>query len=165
MAQQKIVPNLWFDSEAEEAAAYYIDVFGSGQVLSVARYPEGAPGPTGSVMTVEFEVAGMRFVGINGGPQFPFTEAVSFQVDCADQAEVDRLWDALSADGGAPERCGWIKDRYGVPWQIVPAVLPRMLADPDPAKAERVMRVMLGMAKLDIAALRAAHDGGAPAAA
>jgi predicted 3-demethylubiquinone-9 3-methyltransferase (glyoxalase superfamily) len=159
MAQQKIVPNLWFDSEAEEAAAYYIDVFGSGRVLSVAHYPEGAPGPTGSVMTVEFEVAGMRFVGINGGPQFPFTEAVSFQVDCADQAEVDRYWDRLIADGGQESQCGWLRDRYGLSWQIVPAGMDELFRDPDPARAQRAMQAMLGMRKLDVGALRAAADG------
>jgi predicted 3-demethylubiquinone-9 3-methyltransferase (glyoxalase superfamily) len=159
MAQQKIVPNLWFDTQAEEAAQYYIDVFGSGRVLSVARYPEGSPGTAGQVMSVEFEVAGMRFVGINGGPQFTFTEAVSFQVDCADQAEVDRFWDRLVGDGGEESQCGWLKDRYGLSWQIVPAGMDELFSDPDPGRAQRAMQAMLGMRKLDVAALRAAADG------
>jgi predicted 3-demethylubiquinone-9 3-methyltransferase (glyoxalase superfamily) len=156
---QKIVPNLWFDTQAEEAAHYYIDVFGSGRVVSVARYPEGAPGPVGSVMTVEFEVGGLRFVGINGGPEFPFTEAVSFQIDCADQAEVDRFWDRFISDGGQESQCGWLKDKYGLSWQVVPAGMAEVFADPDPARAQRAVQAMLGMTKLDVAALRAAADG------
>jgi predicted 3-demethylubiquinone-9 3-methyltransferase (glyoxalase superfamily) len=162
----KIAPCLWFDGEAEEAAGFYVSLLPDSRVERVQRNPADGPGgKAGSVLVVEFTLAGQRFLALNGGTRFEYTHAVSFQVDCADQAEVDRLWDALSAGGGAPERCGWIKDRYGVPWQIVPAVLPRMLADPDPAKARRVMQAMLGMAKLDVAALRAAYDGGAPAAA
>jgi predicted 3-demethylubiquinone-9 3-methyltransferase (glyoxalase superfamily) len=156
---QKIVPNLWFDTQAEEAAHYYIDVFGSGRVVSVARYPEGAPGPVGSVMTVEFEVGGLRFVGINGGPEFPFTEAVSFQIDCADQAEVDRFWDRFISDGGQESQCGWLKDKYGLSWQVVPAGMAEVFADPDPARAQRAVQAMLGMTRLDVAALRAAADG------
>ncbi|WP_448613055.1 VOC family protein [Modestobacter sp. URMC 112] len=155
----KIVPNLWFDTQAEEAAHYYIDVLGSGRVLTVTRYPEGGPGPAGEVMTVEFEVAGMRLVGINGGPQFPFTEAVSLQVNCADQAEVDRLWDRFIGDGGQESQCGWLRDRYGLSWQIVPEGMDQVFADPDPARAQRAMQAMLGMVKLDVAALRAAADG------
>jgi predicted 3-demethylubiquinone-9 3-methyltransferase (glyoxalase superfamily) len=156
---QKIIPNLWFDSEAEEAAAYYIDVFGGGRVVSVARYPEGSPGPTGSVMSVQFEVAGMQFVGINGGPQFSFTEAVSLQVNCADQAEVDRFWDRLIGDGGEESQCGWLKDKYGLSWQIVPGGMEEIFADPDPSRAQRAMQAMLQMKKIDVAALRAAADG------
>ena len=159
MSEQKIVPNLWFDTQAEEAAQYYIDVFGGGRVVSVARYPEGAPGPAGSVMAVEFELCGQRYVGINGGPQFPFTEAVSFQVDCADQAEVDRFWDRLIGDGGQAGQCGWLKDRYGLSWQVVPRGMAEVFADPDPARAQRAVQAMLGMTKLDLAALRAAADG------
>jgi len=159
MSEQKIVPNLWFDTQAEEAAQYYIDVLGEGRVLSTARYPENAPGQPGSVMTVDFEVAGMRLVGINGGPQFPFTEAVSLQVNCADQAEVDRLWDRFIRDGGQESQCGWLKDRYGLSWQIIPAGMEELFADPDPARAQRAMQAMLGMVKLDVAALRAAADG------
>ena len=156
---QKIIPNLWFDTQAEEAAHYYIDVFGEGQVLTVTRYPEGSPGPAGSVMSVDFEVAGMRLVGINGGPQFPFTEAVSLQIDCADQAEVDRFWDRLIGDGGEEGQCGWLKDRYGLSWQVVPQGMEQIFADPDPARAQRAVQAMLGMRKLDVAALRAAADG------
>jgi predicted 3-demethylubiquinone-9 3-methyltransferase (glyoxalase superfamily) len=159
MTQPKIVPNLWFDTQAEEAANYYIDVFGSGRVIAVARYPEGGPGSAGEVMTVEFEVAGMRFVGINGGPQFTFPEAVSFQVNCADQAEVDRHWDRLIGDGGEESQCGWLKDRYGLSWQIVPAGMDELFSDPDPERAQRAWQAMLGMRKLDAAALRAAADG------
>ena len=159
MTQQKIVPNLWFDTQAEEAAHYYIDVFGSGRVLNVAHYPEEGPGPAGQVMMVEFEVAGMRLVGINGGPQFTFTEAVSLQVDCADQAEVDRFWDRLVRDGGEEGQCGWLKDRYGLSWQIVPAGMDEMFSDPDPGRAQRAVQAMLGMRRLDVAALRAAADG------
>ena len=159
MAEQKIIPNLWFDRQAEEAADYYIDVLGGGRVLSTTRYPEGAPGPAGEVMSVDFEVAGMRMVGINGGPQFPFTEAVSLQVDCADQAEVDRLWGRFIGDGGQEGQCGWLKDRYGLSWQIVPAGMDELFRDPDPARAQRAMQAMLGMRKLDVAALRAAADG------
>ena len=159
MTEQKIVPNLWFDTQAEEAAAYYIDVFGSGRVLGVARYPEGARGPGGEVRTGEFEAGGMRMVGIKGGPQFPFTEAVSLQVDCADQAEVDRYWDRLVGDGGEESQCGWLKDRYGLSWQIVPAGMDQLFSDPDPGRAQRAMQAMLQMSKLDIAALRSAADG------
>ena len=156
---QKIIPNLWFDTQAEEAAHYYIDVFGQGRVISVARYPEGAPGPAGSVMTVEFEVGGLRFIGINGGPQFPFTEAVSFQIDCADQAEVDRFWNRFVADGGTEGQCGWLTDKYGLSWQVVPDGMAEVFADPDPERAQRAVQAMLGMKKLDVAALRAAADG------
>ena len=159
MSEQKIIPNLWFDTQAEEAAQYYVDVFGDGRVLSVARYPEGAPGPAGSVMTVEFELCGQRYIGINGGPQFPFTEAVSFQIDCADQAEVDRFWDRLIGDGGQESQCGWLRDRYGLSWQVVPRGMGEVFADPDPARAERAVQAMLGMTKLDLGALRAAADG------
>jgi predicted 3-demethylubiquinone-9 3-methyltransferase (glyoxalase superfamily) len=159
MPEQKIVPNLWFDTQAEEAAQYYIDVFGSGRVLGVTRYPEGSPGVAGSVMAVEFEAAGMCFVGINGGPHFTFTEAVSFEIACADQAEVDRFWDRFIADGGEESQCGWLKDKYGLSWQVVPVGMTELFADPDPARAQRAVQAMLGMRKLDVAALRAAADG------
>jgi predicted 3-demethylubiquinone-9 3-methyltransferase (glyoxalase superfamily) len=159
MPEQKIVPNLWFDTQAEEAAQYYIDVFGSGRVLSVTPYPEGSPGQAGSDMTVEFEAGGMRFVGINGGPAFRFTEAVSFEIGCADQAEVDRFWDRFIADGGEPSQCGWLTDKFGLSWQVVPAGMAEVFADPDPARAQRAVQAMLGMQKLDVAALRAAADG------
>lgn len=161
----KIAPCLWFGGEAEEAAGFYASLLPGSRIERVQKSPADTPaGKAGGVLVVEFTLAGQRFLALNGGARAEYTRAVSFQVDCADQAEVDRLWDALSAGGGAPERCGWIRDRYGVPWQIVPNGLPRMLADPDPAKARRVMQAMLGMAKLDIAALRAAYDGGTPAA-
>ena len=153
-----IVPNLWFDTEAEQAAQFYTSVFPDSRVLGTTLYPEGAPGPAGTVMTVEFELNGQRFVGINGGPQFPFTEAVSFQITCADQDEVDRLWSVLT-EGGEESQCGWLKDRYGLSWQVVPTGMDEVFADPDPARAQRAMQAMLGMRKLDLAALRAAADG------
>ena len=153
-----IVPNLWFDTQAEEAAEFYISVFGSGRIVSKALYPENSPGPAGTVMTVEWELDGQRFVGINGGPQFPFSEAVSFQITCKDQAEVDHYWDALS-DGGQEGPCGWLKDRYGLSWQVVPEGMDEMFADPDRSRAERAMQAMLKMGKLDVAALHRAADG------
>ena len=158
MAEQKIIPNLWFDTQAEEAAAYYIDVLGSGRVASVMRYPEGSGEQTGSVMVVDFEAGGMRFAGINGGPQFPFTEAISLQIDCEDQAEVDRFWDRFVTDGGEESMCGWLKDKYGLSWQIVPRGMEELFADPDPARAQRAVQAMMQMRKLDVAALRAAAD-------
>ncbi len=158
-----IVPNLWFDTEAEQAAEFYVSVFPDSRIVSRALYPEGAPGPAGTVMTVEFELQGQRFVGINGGPQFPFTEAVSFQITCETQEEVDRFWDVLT-EGGEESMCGWLKDRYGLSWQVVPVGMEEVFADPDPERAQRAMQAMLGMKKLDLAALRAAADG-VPAAA
>lgn len=156
----RITPNLWFDGNAEQAASFYASVFPDSRVDRVVRSASETPaGPAGMVLTVEFTLLGQKFVGINGGPQFAFTEAVSFAVDCADQAEVDRYWDALTADGGEPVQCGWLKDRYGLSWQIVPAALPRLLDDPDRERAARVMQAMLGMVKLDVAALQAAYDG------
>jgi predicted 3-demethylubiquinone-9 3-methyltransferase (glyoxalase superfamily) len=156
----KIAPCLWFDGEAEEAARFYVSLLPDSRIDRVQKNVADSPaGKAGTVLVVEFTLSGQRFMALNGGTRFPYTHAVSFHVDCADQAEVDRLWDALGA-GGAPERCGWIKDRYGVPWQIVPTALPEMLADPDPAKAQRVMQAMLGMVKLDIAGLRTAYNGG-----
>ena len=156
----KLTPNLWFDGNAEEAASFYASVFPDSRVDRVVRSPSDTPaGPAGMVLTVEFTVLGQPFVGINGGPQFPFTEAVSFSVDCADQAEVDRYWGALTADGGKPVQCGWHKDKYGLSWQIVPTLLHRLLDDPDRERAARVMQTMLGMVKLDVAALQAAYDG------
>ena len=153
-----IIPNLWFDTEAEEAATFYCSVFKNSQILRTSRYPEGSPGPVGSVMTVEFELDGNRFVGINGGPQFPFTEAVSFQINCATQDEVDYFWERLT-EGGQEVQCGWLKDRYGLSWQVVPDGMDEIFSDPDPERAQRAMQAMLGMVKLDIAALRAAADG------
>lgn len=154
----KIIPNLWFDTEAEQAAQFYCSVFPRSRILGTSLYPEGAPGPAGTVMTVDFELDGQHFVGINGGPQFPFTEAVSFQIDCADQAEVDHYWERLT-DGGEEVQCGWLKDRYGLSWQVVPTGMEEVLSDADPERAQRAMQAMLGMVKLDLAALRAAADG------
>ncbi|HET9858330.1 MAG TPA: VOC family protein [Nocardioidaceae bacterium] len=154
----KITPNLWFDTQAEEAAGFYTSVFKNSRIVSVARYPEGGPGPAGTVMTVEWELDGQRFVGINGGPQFTFDEAVSFQIDCADQEEVDHYWAALS-DGGEEGPCGWLKDRFGLSWQVVPRGMDELFSDPDPAKAQRAMQAMLQMSKLDIAGLRSAAEG------
>jgi predicted 3-demethylubiquinone-9 3-methyltransferase (glyoxalase superfamily) len=154
----KITPNLWFDTQAEEAAGFYTSVFKNSRIVSVARYPEGGPGPAGTVMTVEWELDGQRFVGINGGPQFTFDEAVSFQIDCADQEEIDYYWAALS-DGGEEGPCGWLKDRFGLSWQVVPTGMDELFSDPDPTKAQRAMQAMLQMNKLDIAALRSAAEG------
>ena len=156
--EHKIIPNLWFDTQAEQAASFYCSIFKNSRILSTTRYPEGGPGPVGEVMTVDFELDGERFVGINGGPQFPFTEAVSFLINCADQAEVDYFWERLT-DGGQEVQCGWLKDRYGLSWQVVPEGMDEVLNDPDPARAQRAMQAMLGMVKLDLAALRAAADG------
>ncbi|MCA1710205.1 MAG: VOC family protein [Actinobacteria bacterium] len=154
----KIVPNLWFDGQAEEAAAFYTSVFPNSRVLEVAHYPENSPGPAGTVMTVGFELDGQRCVGINGGPQFRFSEAVSFQVDCADQDELDGYWAALSADG-EPGPCGWLKDRFGLSWQIVPVGMEDFFNDADADRVQRAMTAMLSMSKLDIAALQRAADG------
>lgn len=156
--QQRITPNLWFDTEAEEAASYYVSIFRSARIVSVTRYPENAPREAGMVMTVEFELDGQRFVAINGGPEFNFNEAVSLQINCADQGEVDYYWERLSA-GGEEGPCGWLKDRYGLSWQVVPAGMEELFADPDRARAQRAMQAMLGMRKLDVAALREAADG------
>jgi predicted 3-demethylubiquinone-9 3-methyltransferase (glyoxalase superfamily) len=155
----KIAPCLWFDGEAEEAAKLYVSLLPDSRIDHVQKNVTDSPaGKAGSVLIVKFTLAGQRFLALNGGTRFEYTHAISFQVDCADQAEVDRLWDGLS-DGGAIERCGWLKDRYGVSWQIVPSVLPLLLGDPDPVKAQRVMQAMLQMVKLDIAGLKAAHAG------
>jgi predicted 3-demethylubiquinone-9 3-methyltransferase (glyoxalase superfamily) len=156
--QQRIRPNLWFDTEAEEAADFYVSVFKNSRVVSVARYPEGAPREAGMVMTVEFELDGQRFVGINGGPEFTFDEAVSFEILCEDQDEVDYYWERLT-DGGQESQCGWLKDRYGVSWQVVPRGMDEVFSDADSERAKRAMEAMLIMRKLDIAALRAAADG------
>jgi len=158
--QQKIVPSLWFDTEAEEAAAFYTSVFENSRILSVSHYSEGAPRPAGTVMTVEFELNGQRFVGINGGPQFTFDEAISFQITCADQDEVDHYWERLS-EGGGEGQCGWLKDRFGLSWQVIPTGIGELLGDPDPERAQRAMQAMLKMRKLDLAAMRAAADGAA----
>jgi predicted 3-demethylubiquinone-9 3-methyltransferase (glyoxalase superfamily) len=159
--QQKIKPNLWFDTEAEEAAGFYTSVFENSRVVNVTRYTEAGPRPAGTVMTVEFELDGQRFVAINGGPQFTFDEAVSFEIDCETQDEIDYYWERLS-EGGSEGPCGWLKDKYGLSWQVVPTGMEELFADPDPERARRAMQAMLGMSKLDVAALRSAADG-APA--
>ena len=154
-----IVPNLWFDTEAEAAAEFYCSVFPDSRVTTTARYTDAGPGPAGSVMTVQFELAGQTFVAINGGPQFTFSEAVSLQITCADQDEVDRYWAALT-DGGQESQCGWLKDRFGLSWQVVPTGMDEIFADPDTSRAQRAMQAMFSMRKLDLAALRAAADAG-----
>ncbi|BAJ32196.1 MULTISPECIES: VOC family protein [Kitasatospora] len=156
---QKITTFLWFDDQAEQAAEFYTSVFEFGRVTDVQRYSAAGPGEPGSVMLVSFELFGQEFLALNGGPQFTFNEAVSLQVDCADQAEVDRYWELLTADGGAPGPCGWLKDRYGLSWQIVPRRMTELLSDPDPERARRATAAMLRMGRLDIAALEAAADG------
>ena len=158
MLQQKIVPNLWFDTEAEEAARFYTSVFKNSGIVNVTHYTEAGPRPAGMVMTVEFELEGQRFVGINGGPEFTFDEAVSFQVTCESQEEVDYFWERLS-EGGSEGPCGWLKDRFGLSWQVVPAGMEELFSDPDPTRAQRAMQAMLSMGKLDIAALQRAADG------
>jgi len=157
--QQKIVPNLWFDTEAEEAARFYVDVFDNSRIVNVTHYTESAPREEGMVMTVEFELDGQRFVGINGGPEFKFDEAVSFAIECESQAEIDYFWTQLT-DGGEESVCGWLKDRFGVSWQVVPTGMEELFADPDKSRVDRAMKAMLGMRKLDLAALRSAADGG-----
>ena len=155
---QKITPSLWFDSQAEEAAEFYISVFGDGRILDVARYPEDSPGKAGTVMTVEFELRGQRFTGINGGPQFTFDEAVSFQITCEDQDEVDHFWDRLT-EGGEESQCGWLKDKFGLSWQVIPTGMSEVFNDPDPEAAHRAMQAMLKMKKIDVAELRRAAEG------
>jgi len=155
---QKIVTNLWFDTEAEEAAEFYTSMFENSRIVNVSHYPEGAPRAAGMVMTVEFELDGQRFVGINGGPEFTFDEAISLQISCEDQDEVDYFWERLT-DGGEESQCGWLKDRYGLSWQVVPKGMEEVFSDPDPERARRATQAMLGMRKLDIAALRSAADG------
>jgi predicted 3-demethylubiquinone-9 3-methyltransferase (glyoxalase superfamily) len=157
MSAQKITPCLWFDFKAEEAVAHYLSIFKGGRILSTARYSGVGPGPKGAVMTILFEIEGQRFLALNGGPQFPFTEAISLIVDCESQDEVDRLWERLS-EGGKPGQCGWLKDRFGVSWQIVPSLIANIVSSGDEAGIERVMRALLPMKKLDIAALQQAFE-------
>ncbi len=156
---QKVTPFLWFDGQAEEAARFYVSLLPDSRIDHVSRSAADTPsGPAGGVLTVEFTLAGTRFVALNGGPEFPFTEAVSFQIACEDQAEVDRLWDALT-DGGSESQCGWLKDRWGLSWQVVPKRLPELLADPDRDRARRATEAMLKMKKLVISELERAADG------
>jgi predicted 3-demethylubiquinone-9 3-methyltransferase (glyoxalase superfamily) len=156
---QKITPFLWFDHQAEEAANLYVSIFKNSRIDSIARYGAEGPGPEGSVMTVAFQLEGQDFVALNGGPVFQFTPAISFYVACESQQEVDELWEKLSA-GGEEDQCGWLRDRYGVSWQIVPTVLVELLQDPDPEKASRVMNAMLQMRKIVISDLRLAYERG-----
>jgi predicted 3-demethylubiquinone-9 3-methyltransferase (glyoxalase superfamily) len=153
----KTIPCLWFDGQAEQAAAHYTAIFPRSEVLGVTRYGPGTPGPEGSVMTVSFSLDGQRFVGLNGGPQFTFTEAISFQILCADQDEVDHYWSRLS-EGGEHGPCGWLKDRFGVSWQIVPTVLTELIDDPDPDRAQRATQAMLQMGKIEVVELLRAAD-------
>ncbi|HLK23928.1 MAG TPA: VOC family protein [Caulobacteraceae bacterium] len=155
----KITPFLWFDGQAEEAVSFYLSVFKGAKAGAVSRYGDAGPGPKGQVMVASFELDGITFSCLNGGPQYRFTEAVSFMVNCKDQDEVDDLWAKLTADGGQPGPCGWLKDKFGLSWQIVPEALPRLIGDPDPARAKRATEAMLKMGKLDIAALEAAAAG------
>ncbi len=156
-------PCLWFDGRAEEAATFYTQVFPNSSITDVTRYGPGGPLPEGTALTVGFSLDGQRYTALNGGPQFSFTEAVSFQIACADQDEVDHYWARLT-DGGEESQCGWLKDRFGLSWQVVPDELPALLADPDPGRAQRAMQAMLAMRKIDVAAVRRAADGDAVAA-
>ncbi len=155
---QKITPFLWFDDKAEEAMHFYLGIFKNSKPGILRRYGEAGPGTPGAVMTVSFEVEGQQFMALNGGPHFQFTPAISFFVNCETQEEVDHYWEKLAAEGGETNRCGWLKDKYGITWQIVPTVLGRLLGDKDAARSGRVMRAMLQMTKLDIATLQQAYD-------
>jgi predicted 3-demethylubiquinone-9 3-methyltransferase (glyoxalase superfamily) len=155
-----ITPFLWFDDQAEAAANLYISLFPNSRITGELRYGPAGPGPEGQIMTVDFELDGRPFVGLNGGPHFQFNEAVSFQIECADQAEIDHYWDGLIAGGGKAVQCGWLRDRFGLAWQVTPKELPRLLGDPDREKARRANEAMLKMVKLDIGELRRAHAGG-----
>ena len=157
ITKQKITPFLWFDNQAEEAMNFYVSIFKNSKVISVDRFGEAGPRPKGMVMTASFELEGQKFTALNGGPEYKFTEAVSFFVNCETQEEVDKLWERLS-EGGEKGPCGWLKDKYGVSWQIVPTVLPELLNDPDPEKSGRVMKAMLQMKKIDINALKRAYE-------
>jgi predicted 3-demethylubiquinone-9 3-methyltransferase (glyoxalase superfamily) len=157
----KISPCLWFDGEAEEAASFYVSLLPNSKIETIQKNMADSPaGKAGTVLVVEFTLAGQRFMALNGGTRFEYTHAVSFKIDCEDQAEVDRLWEALCANGGQAERCGWLRDRYGVFWQIVPTALPKYLGGPDREGAKRALQAMLGMVKLDIEGLRRAYEGG-----
>ena len=154
----RITPCLWFDTQAQDAAEHYVSIFKNSRIVEVSHYGEGAPRPAGLVMTVRFELDGQELVALNGGPEFTFDEAVSFQVPCADQAEVDELWEKLG-EGGEESQCGWLKDKFGLSWQIIPRALGEMLGDKDPEKAKRAMEAMLKMKKIDIKTLERARDG------
>jgi predicted 3-demethylubiquinone-9 3-methyltransferase (glyoxalase superfamily) len=155
---QKIVPFLWFDGKAEEAANFYVSIFKNSKILNIARYGEAGPGPTGTVMVATFQIEGQKFMALNGGPQYTFSPAISFFVDCETQTEVDELWEKLSA-GGSDVQCGWLRDKFGVSWQVIPKTLIELLQDKDPVKSQRVFKAMMGMIKIDIEALRRAYRG------
>jgi len=155
----RITPMLWFDNQAEEAAKFYTSIFRNSKIKDISRYGDIGPGPKGTVMVVSFEIDGQPFTALNGGPQFKFTEAVSFVVNCEGQEEVDYYWDRL-VEGGAPQQCGWLKDRFGLSWQVVPTAAIEMLSDPDPVMSQRVMQAVMKMAKLDIGQLRKAYEQG-----
>jgi len=155
---QKITPFLWYDDKAEAAANFYVSIFKNSKILSVVRYGEAGPGPKGSVMTVEFELEGQKLVGLNGGPLFKFTEAVSFAISCETQEEVDYFWEKLTAEGGAESQCGWLKDRYGLSWQVVPTAVIEMLKDKDTAKSQRVMQAVMQMKRIDMSKAKQAYE-------
>ena len=155
---QKISPFLWYNDNAEEAVNFYISIFKNSKILAVARYGDSGPGPKGWVMTINFQIEGQEFIALNGGPHFMFNEAISFSVDCETQEEVDELWEKLS-EGGQKSQCGWVKDKYGLSWQVNPGILGEMLSDKDPEKAKRVMEAMLQMDKIDIKTLKQAYAG------
>jgi predicted 3-demethylubiquinone-9 3-methyltransferase (glyoxalase superfamily) len=158
MPAQKITPFLWFDDQAEEAMNFYVSLFKNSKVLNVSRYGDAGPGPRGKVMTGTFQLEGQEFMALNGGPHFKFTEAISLFVNCETQEEVDKLWEKLT-DGGQESQCGWLKDKYGLSWQIIPSILGRLLNDKDAGKSQRVMKAMLQMKKIDIQGLKQAYDG------
>ncbi len=158
MTDQRITPCLWFNFNAEEAVAHYLSIFDNGRIHSTSRYGDAGPGPKGAVMMMAFEIEGQKFLALNGGPQFPFTPAISLSVGCETQDEIDRLWDRL-CDGGKPGQCGWLTDKFGVSWQIVPSMIPKIVETGDAASLERVMSAVLPMKKLDIAALQSAAEG------
>jgi len=156
---QKITPFLWFDNQAEEAMNFYTSIFKNSKVISVSRYGEGAPAPKGSVMTATFSLDGLEFIALNAGPHFKFNEAVSFFISCETQDEIDEKWEKLISGGGSPSQCGWLKDKFGLSWQVVPPILSKLLNDKDPEKSKRVMMAMLKMTKIDIQTLEDAYEG------
>ena len=160
---QKITPFLWFDNNAEPAAEFYVSIFKNSKILNVSRYGDAGPGPKGSVMVVNFQLAGQEFIALNGGPPFKFSEAFSLVVNCENQKEVDEYWSKLTSGGGQESQCGWLKDKFGFSWQVVPAELGKLMSAKDPARASRVMQALLQMKKLDIAKLQRAADGKEPA--
>ena len=155
----KITPFLWFDNQAEDAAKFYVSIFKNSRVVSITRYGDAGPGPKGSIMTVIFELDGQPFIALNAGPHFKFNEAISFVIDCKTQKQVDAYWDKLTSGGGQPSMCGWLKDKYGLSWQVTPTKLSKLLADPDPKKSKRVMEGMLKMQKIEIPVLEKAAKG------